>query len=70
MRDSIHFALAIDAADLILDRTHVSAGIDITNPCSMHPFMKQPLLVRTDTGKERFVEIQSLELCTLLIIVY
>jgi hypothetical protein len=66
--ESVNIALAIDGADLIRDRTHVSAGVKITDPRGIYPISKQPLLVRSEDGNERYVKVQSLELCSLLMI--
>jgi hypothetical protein len=66
--ESIQIALAIDGADMIYDQTHVSVGVKITDTCGYHPVTKQPLLQRTDEGDEKFVRVQSFELCSIMII--
>ncbi len=66
--ESIQIALAIDGADMIRDRTHVSAGVKITDTRGYHPITKQPLLQKTDDGEEAFVRVQSFELCSLMMI--
>jgi hypothetical protein len=68
MNHSVSIALAIDGADLIRDRTHVSAGVKITDVRGVHPTTKQPLLQRSDDGEERYVRVQSFEMCQLMII--
>jgi hypothetical protein len=67
MTESVNIALAIDGADLIRDRTHVSAGVKITDPRGFHPVTKQPLLLTTDEGV-KYIKMQSFELCSLMII--
>jgi hypothetical protein len=67
MTESVNIALAIDGADLIRDRTHVSAGVKITDPRGFHPVTKQPLLLTTDEGV-KYIKMQSYELCSLMII--
>ncbi len=59
--ESNNVALAIDGANLIRDRTHVSAGIKITDPRGAHPVTKQPLFIRDDNGEERYVKVKSFE---------
>jgi hypothetical protein len=66
--ESVNIAFAIDGADLIRDRTHVSAGVKITDPRGIHPVTKQPLLMRTNDDEEKYVKVQSFELCALMII--
>jgi hypothetical protein len=66
--ESIQIALAIDGADMIRDRTHVSAGVKITDTRGYHPITKQPLLQRNDDGEEKFVRVQSFELCSIMMI--
>jgi hypothetical protein len=41
----VSIALAIDGADMIRDRTHVSAGVKITDTRGIHPITKQPLII-------------------------
>jgi hypothetical protein len=68
-RDSIKISLSIDGADLFKDRTHVSAGIKITDTRGVHPITKQPLFViDEDTEEERIIKIQSSEMCCILVI--
>jgi hypothetical protein len=66
--ESVHIALAIDGADMIRDRTHVSAGVKITDSRGIHPITRQPLLQRSDDGEEKFVRVQSFELCSVMMI--
>jgi len=67
-RESVQIALAIDGADLIRDRTHVSAGVKIIDSRGIHPTTKQPLLQHDDDGEERYVRVQSFKLCALMMI--
>lgn len=67
-RERVKISLAIDGADLFKDRTHVSAGVKISDPNGIHPITKQPLFIRDEDGTERIVKIQSSELCCILII--
>jgi hypothetical protein len=41
---SVSIALAIDEADMLRDKTHVSAGVKITDTHGIHPITKLPLL--------------------------
>ena len=67
--DGVKVSLSIDGADLFKDRTHVSAGIKITDTRGVHPVTKQPLFVMDeDSGEERIVKIQSSEMCCILVI--
>jgi hypothetical protein len=66
--ESIQIALAIDGANMIRDRTHVSAGVKIIDTRGYHPITKQPLLQRNDDGEEKFVRVQSFELCSIMMI--
>jgi hypothetical protein len=66
--ESVQIALAIDGADLIRDRTHVSAGVNIIDSRGIHPTKKQPLLQQDDDGEERYVRVQSFKLCALMMI--
>ena len=68
IKESVSIALAIDGADMIRDRTHVSAGVKITDTRGIHPITKQPLLQRNKEGEEKFVRVQSFELCSLMMI--
>jgi len=67
-RDHVKISFAIDGADLFKDRTHVLAGIKITDTWGVHPITKQPLFVQSDDGEEKIVRIQSCEMCCILII--
>ncbi len=67
-KEPVKISLAIDGADLFHDRTHVSAGVKITDERGYHPVTKQPLFVRDDDGEEKIVKIQSSEMCCFLII--
>ena len=68
-REGIRISLSIDGADLFKDRTHVSAGIKITDTRGVHPVTKQPLfMVDNDTNEEKIVKIQSSEMCCILVI--
>jgi hypothetical protein len=66
--NSVKVSLAIDGADLFKDRTHVSAGIKITDCHGVHPVTKKPLFVQDDNGEEKMVKMQSSEMCCILII--
>ncbi len=66
--ESVSIALAIDGADIIRDRAHVSAGVKKTDTRGIHPITKQPLLQRNNEGEEKFVRVQSFELCSLMMI--
>lgn len=65
---SVSIALVIDGADLTRDRIYASEGVKITDPRGIHPISKQPLLLKEDDGSERFVKVQSFELCSLMMI--
>jgi hypothetical protein len=66
--ERVKISLSIDGADLFKDRTHVSAGIKISDPRGVHPVTKQPLFIREEDGEEKIVKIQSSEMCCILII--
>lgn len=67
-RERVKISLSIDGADLFRDRTHVSAGVKITDPNGIHPVTKQPLFIREEDGREEIVRIQSSQMCCILII--
>jgi hypothetical protein len=67
-KEPVKISLAIDGADLFHDRSHVSAGLKITDERGVHPVTKQPLFVHDDDGEEKIVKIQSSEMCCFLII--
>jgi hypothetical protein len=68
INDSVSIAFTIDGADLIRDRTHVSTGVKVTDIRGVHPTTKQPLFQRTNDDEERYVRVQSFELCSLMMI--
>jgi len=66
--DSVRVSLSKDGADLFKDRTHVSAGIKISDYHCVHPNTKKPHFVQDDGGKEKMAKIPSSEIgCILLI---
>jgi hypothetical protein len=67
-KESGKISMSIDGADLVRDRTHVSAGIKITDEHGSHPITKQPLLVISEEGEESFVNVQSSQVCCVMVI--
>jgi hypothetical protein len=68
-KESVKISLSIDGADLFKDRTHVSAGVKITDTRGVHPVTKQPLYcIDDETKEEKIVKIQSSEMCCILVI--
>jgi hypothetical protein len=67
-RVSVKVAMSVDGADLVRDRTHVSAGMKITDENGFHPITKQPLFVTSEEGENWYVKIQSSEVCCLMVI--
>jgi hypothetical protein len=67
-RDSVKIAMSIDGADLVCDRTHVSAGIKITDEHRIHPATTKPLFMTNDDGEGKYVNVQSNQMCWAMVI--
>jgi len=67
-KESVKISFCVDGADLVRDRTHVSAGVKITDERGTHPVTKQPLLMVDEDGKESFVNVQSHQMCCVMVI--
>jgi len=68
-KESVKVALTVDGADLFKGRTHVSTGIKITDERGVHPITGKPFFLHaSDNNDERYVNIQTSEICCVMII--
>jgi len=68
-KESVKVALTVDGADLFKGRTHISTGIKITDERGVHPITGKPFFLHaSDNNDERYVNIQTSEICCVMII--
>jgi hypothetical protein len=66
--ESVKVSMSLDGADYFRDRTHVSTGMKVNDTRGCHPTTKQPLLIRNIDQTETICNIQSQEVCCIMIV--